>query len=73
MKGVQEKDSIMGVMDRQINSSLEIAVWHHSASLMMPDNDPWDGFFYTPMKGPYNPTCLSCPHSVRTRKKFQVY
>ena len=52
MKGLQEKESIMGVRDRYINPSLEIAVWHHSASLVMPDSDYWNGFFYlslTPM------------------------
>ena len=37
MKGVQEKDSITGVRGRQKNPSLAITVWHHSASLVMPD------------------------------------
>ena len=40
MKGVQEKESIMGVRGRQKNLSLPITVWHHSASLLMPDSDP---------------------------------
>ena len=41
MKGVQKKESIMGVRD----------------SLVMPDSDPRDGFFYLPlplMKDSYN-------------------
>ena len=45
MKGVQEKESIMAVRDRYKNLSLAITVWHHSASLVMPYNDPRDGFF----------------------------
>ena len=31
------------------NPSLAATVWHHSASLVMPDSDPWDRFFYTPL------------------------
>ena len=56
MKGVQEKESIMGVRGREKNLSLAITVWHHSASLVMPDSDPRGGFFclpLTPMIGPY--------------------
>ena len=55
MKGVQEKESIMGVRGRQKNPSLAITVWHHPARLVMPNSDPRDGFFYlplTPMTGP---------------------
>ena len=50
------KESIMGVRVRQKNPSHAITVWHHSASLVMPDSDPWDGFFYLlliPMIDPY--------------------
>ena len=43
---MQEKESIMGVRDRQKNLSHGITVWYHSASLMMPDSDPRDGFLY---------------------------
>ena len=46
MKGVQEKVSIMGVRGRYKTPSLAITVWHHSASLVMPDSDHRDGFFY---------------------------
>ena len=54
---MQEKESIMAVRGRQKNPSLAITVWHHPTSLVMPDSDPWDGFFYlplTPMIDPYN-------------------
>ena len=49
MKGTQEKESIMGVRERQKNPSLGITVWHHSASLVMPDSNPRDGFFCLPL------------------------
>ena len=45
-------------VDRK-NPSLAITVWHHEASLVMPDSDPRDGFFYlplTPMIDPYSGT-----------------
>ena len=48
MKGVQEKEPIMGVRGRQKNLSLTITVLHHLASLVMPGSDPQDGFFYLP-------------------------
>ena len=54
MKGMQEKESIMGVRDRQRSPFLGITVWHHSASLVMPDNR--DGFLnlpHTPMIDSY--------------------
>ena len=57
MKGVQEKESVTGVRARQKNPSLVITVWYHLASLVMPDSEPWDRFFYlhlTPMIDPYN-------------------
>ena len=49
MKGVQEKEFIMGATDRQKNLSLAITVWHHEASLVMPDCDR-EGriFLFTP-------------------------
>ena len=28
------------------NQSLMITVWHHKASLVMPNSDPWDRFIY---------------------------
>ena len=57
MKDVHEKESIIGARGGQKNPSLGIKVWHHSASFVMPDSDPRDGFFYlphTPMIDPYN-------------------
>ena len=61
---MQEKVSIMSVWYGQKNPSLEITVWHHSASLVMPINDPRDRFFYpyhTPMK---DYKYLSCVYGV---------
>ena len=49
IKGVQEKEFIMGVWGRQKNLSLMIRVWHHLASLMMLDSNPRDWFFYLPL------------------------
>ena len=49
MKRVQEKESIMGVRGRQKTLSIVITVWHHLASLVMPDSDPPYGFFYLPL------------------------
>ena len=49
---MQEKVTIMGVSVR-----LGINVRHHSASLLMPNSDPCDRFFYphqTPMKDTYS-------------------
>ena len=46
MKGMQEKESIMGVRGREKNPSLGITVWHHEANLVMPDCYPRGGFFY---------------------------
>ena len=44
--GELEKESITGCEDRIENLSGRITVCHHSASLVMPNGDPWDGFFY---------------------------
>ena len=49
MKGVQGKESTMGVRGKQKNPSLAVTVWHHSASLVMPDSDARNGFFYIPL------------------------
>ena len=58
-KGVQEKESVMGVRGRY--PSLAITVWHPSASLVIPDSDLLDGFF------------LSAPHtSDRSFYSFEV-
>ena len=46
---MQEKVSIMDARGRQKSPSLAITVWHHSASLVMPDSDTRDGFFYKPL------------------------
>ena len=43
LKGVQEKESIMTVLVCIEKSIL----WHHTASHVMPNSDPWDRFFYT--------------------------
>ena len=40
----------MGVRDSQKNLSLRITVWDYSASLVMPDSNPRDGFFHLPIK-----------------------
>ena len=45
-KGMQEKVSIIGVWCGEKNLSLGITVRHHSASLVMPNSDPHDRFFY---------------------------
>ena len=50
MKGMQEKESIKDVRGRQTNPSLGITVWHQSASLVMPDSNPRDAFFYLSLK-----------------------
>ena len=53
---MQEKEYIMGVRGRKENPSLRITV-----SLVMPENDPRDGFTYlplTPMIDPYSPIIL---------------
>ena len=59
--GEQEKESIIRVRVGYKNPSLEITVCHHSASLVMPNGDPQDGFFYptlTVMIDSYNMTQL---------------
>ena len=41
------------------NPSVAITVCHLTASFVLPDSDPGDGFFYvflTPMIDPYNPS-----------------
>ena len=40
-----EKESIIHVRVGSKNLSLGITLCHHSASLVMPNRDPWDGFF----------------------------
>ena len=50
MKGMQEKESIMGV---RVDSKIRLS----GSSLVMPDSDPGDGCFYlflTPMIDSYN-------------------
>ena len=44
--GEQEKEYIIRVRVGWKNPSLGITVCHHSASLVMPNGDPRDGFFY---------------------------
>ena len=70
MKAVQEKESVMGVKKKP---SLVIAVWHHSASLVMTDSDPRDGIFYlplTPMIDPYKmPQSLRVASSRKEEEK----
>ena len=68
MKGVQEKESIMGVRGRQKNLSLTIT------SVRMPDSDPQDGFFYlclTQMIDPYNISIQShSDHSLLSTQQW---
>ena len=45
--GEQEKEFIIPVRMRYKNMYLVITVCHHSASLVMPNGDPRDRFFYT--------------------------
>ena len=53
MKGVQEKESIVGVRGRQ---KQPIPRDHSLASLLvMPDSDSRDGFFYPPLKQMIDP------------------
>ena len=52
---------------RQKNPSLVITVWHHSASLVMPDSDPQDGFFYLPL------TSMIYPYILRTDWPYIIY
>ena len=42
---MQEKESIMAVRCKLKIPSLGITVWHHSASLVMPNSYPHDGIF----------------------------
>ena len=46
MKGMQEKEYIIGMMGRQKNPSLAVTVWQYSASLVMLGSDTRDGFFF---------------------------
>ena len=46
LSGEQEKESDIRVRMGYKNQSLVITNRHHSASLVMPIGDPWDGFFY---------------------------
>ena len=50
MKDMQEKESNMGVrgIDRKIRPSHSLASLG-TASIMMPDSDPQDRFFYLPL------------------------
>ena len=66
MKGVQEKESIMGVRGRQKKFSLAITVWHYLASPVMPDSDSRDGFFYLPF------TSIIVPYNQSARRKSPV-
>ena len=57
------------------NPSLGITVWHHSASLMMPNGDPRDIFFYhtfTLMMDSYI-VRLRCDVVLHTRKEPKYY
>ena len=46
--GEQEKESNIRVRVGSKNPSLGITVCHHSASLVMPNSDPLDGFLSYP-------------------------
>ena len=55
--GEQEKESIICVRVGYKNPSLRITFCHHLASLVIPNGDPQDGFFYptlTLMIDPYD-------------------
>ena len=71
---VCKKISIMGVRDRQKNRSLRITVCHHSASLVMPDSNVWDIFFYlplTPMTDFYNQQLCNITSFKKNRYIFR--
>ena len=56
-KGIQEKKSIMGVRGRVKNPFLGITVRHQSASIVVPNSYPRNGFFSVHlalMKDSYN-------------------
>ena len=58
LNGEQEKESIIHVRVEMKNPSLVIIICHHSASLVMPNGHPRDGFFYPTfilMMDSYNP------------------
>ena len=58
LNGEQEKESISRERVGQKNLSLGITICHHSASLVMPKGDPWDGFsfpIHTLVMYSYNP------------------
>ena len=75
---VCKKKNLSCVRGRQNYRSLQITVWHHSASLMMPDSDPQDGVFYlslTPMIESYiNPlyTEQTLPHNILEESDFNI-
>ena len=61
--GEQEKESIIGVSVEKKNPSFGITVCPHSRSLMMPNGNPRDGFFYptlTLMIDSYNLLMILC-------------
>ena len=49
MKVVQEKCFYHGWEGKIEKSVPRITVWHHEASLVMPDSDARDGLFYPPL------------------------
>ena len=67
---MQEKESIMAVRCKLKIPSLWITVWHHSASLVMPNSYPRDGIFnphLTSMKDSYI-FYFVCPSSCLSQK-----
>ena len=44
---------------RQKNPSLATTVWHHSASLEMPDSDPRDRLVYLPLTSMIDPSIIT--------------
>ena len=76
--GEQEKESIICVRVGEKNPSLGITICHHSASLVMPNDDPRDGFFYPTLTLRIDSyrilqelSCLSCSNTVKPR--FDTY
>ena len=73
--GEQEKESIIRVRVGKKNPYLVITVCHHPASLVMPNGDPGDGYFYPAITltiDSYNMSCGGSGGSQHVRMLVQV-
>ena len=69
----QEKESIIRVRVGQKNPSLGITICHHSASLVMPNGDPRDGFFYPTLTLMIDFYVIVCKHCSEINAKIQSW